>query len=340
MNNTEPKYASFSLCRDMMDSVGVMRNFRENAAEDFARQAAEKKGIFLTGEGSSRIFPAKHIIAANLRRPQGIPVFTEAATQAKEYDLSQYAVFGASNSGRTRETVELMSCLNAAGHQALYGLTTGEKTPLEKFCGKIHILSCGKEGAVAATKSVIEQALFYQALFTRLGNRPLSSRQELSDAADKLRTVLEMKIDTELIRTITSASTIYFAGRNDGVAEELALKTNEITRKKSVFLEGTYAVHGIEEVMSDDDVLIVVNPFEEEEAKFQEVLIRGVGMPVFALASRNTSFPTIRIPEGGAYSSYLEHAAGWNILVETGLSLGINLDKPLRARKVGNEYAQ
>jgi len=34
---------------------------------------------------------------------------------------------------------------------------------------------------------------------------------------------------------------------NNGVAEELALKTNEITRKKSAFLEGTFAVHGIEE---------------------------------------------------------------------------------------------
>ena len=31
-------------------------------------------------------------------------------------------------------------------------------------------------------------------------------------------------------------------------------------------------------------------------------------------------------------------AAGWNILVGTGVALGINLDKPQRARKVGNEY--
>jgi glucosamine--fructose-6-phosphate aminotransferase (isomerizing) len=30
---------------------------------------------------------------------------------------------------------------------------------------------------------------------------------------------------------IANAGTIYFAGRNDGVAEELTLKTNEITRK-------------------------------------------------------------------------------------------------------------
>jgi glucosamine--fructose-6-phosphate aminotransferase (isomerizing) len=31
-------------------------------------------------------------------------------------------------------------------------------------------------------------------------------------------------------------------------------------------------------------------------------------------------------------------AAGWNVLVEAGLALGVNLDKPLRARKVGNEF--
>ena len=47
--------------------------------------------------------------------------------------------------------------------------------------------------------------------------------------------------------------------RCDGVAEELTLKTNEITRKRSDFLEGTYAVHGIEEVMAPSDVVFVVD---------------------------------------------------------------------------------
>ena len=49
-------------------------------------------------------------------------------------------------------------------------------------------------------------------------------------------------------------------------------------------------------------------------------------------------FPTIIIPDGGQYAEYVQLAAGWNILVETGIALGINLDKPTRARKVGNEY--
>jgi len=31
-------------------------------------------------------------------------------------------------------------------------------------------------------------------------------------------------------------------------------------------------------------------------------------------------------------------SAGWNILVEIGLAIGIDLDKPERAGKVGNEF--
>ncbi|NIA17213.1 MAG: sugar isomerase, partial [Planctomycetes bacterium] len=34
---------------------------------------------------------------------------------------------------------------------------------------------------------------------------------------------------------------------------------------------------------------------------------------------------------------YVYLSAGWNVLVEIGLALGIDLDKPQRARKVGNE---
>ena len=122
------------------------------------------------------------------------------------------------------------------------------------------------------------------------------------------------------------------------MAEELTLKTNEITRKSADYLEGTYAVHGIEEVMSNDQVVVWVDPYENSEAKIEQVLVAGVGLPVVAIASRPTRFPTIRIPDAGDLSGFVQMAAGWNILVEVGLQLGINVDKPERARKVGNEF--
>ncbi|HUX52648.1 MAG TPA: sugar isomerase, partial [Spirochaetia bacterium] len=116
------------------------------------------------------------------------------------------------------------------------------------------------------------------------------------------------------------------------------LKTNEITRKKSDFLEGTYAVHGIEEVMDNRDVVIIIDPFPEEEAKFSEVLEKGVGMKVFAISPRESRFPTMSVPHMSEFGSYVQLVAGWSLLVEAGIELGINLDRPIRARKVGNEY--
>lgn len=131
---------------------------------------------------------------------------------------------------------------------------------------------------------------------------------------------------------------IYFAGSNDGVAEELALKTNEITRKKSIYFEGTYLVHGIEEVMTEDELVVLVDRFPEEEEKFQSVLERGVGLKGLAIADRETRFPTIAIPSVHGMDPYVQLMAGWNLLVEIGIAAGINLDNPDRARKVGNEF--
>jgi len=90
--------------------------------------------------------------------------------------------------------------------------------------------------------------------------------------------------------------------------------------------------------MEKSEVMIWVEPFTPDEEKFYECLVNVVGMNIIAVSTKKTIFPTIIIPDGGEYAEYVQLAAGWNILVETGISLGINLDKPTRARKVGNEY--
>ena len=104
---------------------------------------------------------------------------------------------------------------------------------------------------MAATKSVVEQALFYRSMLCRLrGERRARWSEPAARPPSKARQVLEAELGPGHGRAGSRpAPMIYFAGRNNGVAEELTLKTNEITHKKSDYLEGTYAVHGIEEVM-------------------------------------------------------------------------------------------
>ncbi|MCK4749131.1 MAG: hypothetical protein KAT15_18890, partial [Bacteroidales bacterium] len=330
MNLKESKYSNLALVREMMETIDVVRNFNPSVSEPFTEPIKKKKTLFATGEGSSRIFPAKRSIYASMQR-NGFTILTEGASQALEYELNDLAVFGASNSGKTKEVIRLFSKLKEAGHECYFGLTAFQETPLANLSRGVHVLSCGKEDAVAATKSVIEQGLFYDSLLRNLDGLPMEGLDKL--AAD-IETALTMNLDAGLISSIKNADTIMFAGRNTGVAEELRLKTNEITRKKSDFLEGTYAVHGIEEVMNQNDVVIAIEPFESEEEKFKECLVDGIGLKVIAVSTRETMFPTITIPDGGEYANYVELAAGWNILVETGLALGINPDKHVRARKV------
>jgi len=335
MNLSEEKYHKYALVREMMETPGIIKSFKPEAAAVFAEAVRKHKGLFLTGEGSSRIFPAKRAICASHKRGLALPVVTEGCTQAEEYNLKDYTVFAASNSGQTKEVIRLTTRLKKQKHPAVFGLTANPKTKLEEIAMATHVLICGKEEAVAATKSVVEQGLFYDSLLRIVNGEKMEGLKEL---AVKTEEALTLSIDLAITKIISKASMIYFAGRNNGVAEELALKTNEITRKKSAFLEGTFAVHGIEEVMDKSEVLIWIEPFDTELEKFNECLVKGVGMNIIAVSTKKTMFPTIVIPDGGQYAEYVQLAAGWNILVETGISLGINLDKPTRARKVGNEY--
>ena len=233
---------------------------------------------------------------------------------------------GASNSGQTRELVELFETLQTPK----LGLTATRESRLVACNDHTLILSAGKEYATAATKTVIEQALVYQAL---LQGNEWKSQSKLADLCEQ---ILTTPISDDIITTLANASTLYFAGRDNGVAEELTLKTNEIIRKKSDYLEGTYVVHGIEEIMDTNDVLIVIDPFKAELDKLEQVITKGIGMKIIAVSAYDTPFETIRIPVCEGFDTYLQLVMGQHLLALTGLTLGIDLDKPVRARKVGN----
>ena len=335
MNLNEEKYNRFSLIREMLETPGIIGAFDPKVSERFVNPVKSKKGLFLTGEGSSRLFPAKRAIWSNLRKDFLMPVITEGCTQAREYNLDDFAVFLASNSGQTKEVIRLVNVLKAKNHKTVFGLTANQNTKLQEFADDTHVLSCGKEDAVAATKSVIEQGLFYDSLLRTIRGETMEG---LGALAKQTEEALTSPIDSRITELISRAEIIYFAGRDNGVAAEIALKTNEITRKRSVFFEGTFALHGIEEVMNSGEVLIWVDPFDVDQDKFMECIVKGVGVHVIAISTHQTIFPTIVIPDGGEYGEYLQLAAGWNILVETGVALGIDVDHPKRARKVGNEY--
>ena len=62
MNLNEPRYAQFALVREMLDTVGVARDFDPDQTAEVAAGIKAAGRLMLTGEGSSRIFPAKNAI--------------------------------------------------------------------------------------------------------------------------------------------------------------------------------------------------------------------------------------------------------------------------------------
>jgi len=336
MNLTEPQYNAFAIVREMLETPELIGQFDFGQTKTLAQQIQKTGKLFLSGEGSSRIFPAKNFIDLVRRSGLDLTVATEGSRQAMEYDLSQWSVFTSSNSGQTAETIDLLSKLRQEGHQQRFAVTANPQGKIIEFTNESVVLSCGKEEAVAATKSVVEQALLYQSLLCNMigCGCPQSAKQ----AATFGKQILEVEHEPAIIAALAQAGTIYFAGRNNGVAEELTLKTNEITRQKSDFLEGTYLLHGAEEIMQPNDAIVLIDPFEAEWQRIKERYVDAINLTLIAIALKETPFKTIIIPALAGYDAYLQLFAGWNLLVQIGIARNVNLDKPQRARKIGNEY--
>ncbi|MGI5869312.1 MAG: SIS domain-containing protein [Kiritimatiellia bacterium] len=328
------KNPDIALVSEMFETANIIRNFDFSRTDALADEIRKARRVFLTGEGSSRILPAHNFISTAMRLGVDIAAATEGSYQAMDYDLSSYVVLAASNSGKTKETLTLVRKLNEQDHGRVFGVTASAGSPLDQEARDCIVLSCGWEKAVAATKSVVEQALVYQSILAHLV--PGRWEENKIKAATLAEAVMAAETDPALVEAFAAAGTIFFSGRNNGVAEELALKTNEIVRKPSRYLEGTLALHGIEEIMVPEDVVVFLDPPETEFATMEKIFIQNIGASVVVIGPKATPFPTLVTPLLDGYSNFLALMAGWNLLVEAGLKLGFNLDKPARARKVGN----
>jgi glutamine---fructose-6-phosphate transaminase (isomerizing) len=335
MDINDPGFNKFHLVKEMYETVEYIKNFDPRPSKELFLELPGKKPIMLTGEGSSRIFPARNAVYRRLSSGEGPQIFTESSTDLRGKNLDDFIVIGASNSGKTRELVDLFRDLDDSGHILKYGLSCNRGTLLENFAKKTFVLDIGVETAVAASKSVVAQALFYDALLSEFS---ITGNLDTVALSAFFLQSLNSIISNDITKVICKAEMVYFTGNNNGVAEELTLKTNEIIRKKSAFLPGTYLLHGVEEVMSKNDVIIMVDAYPDEYQKIKSIYTDNAGTPVIVISENPSPFHTVMIPDvSEEYEPYVKLAAGWNLLVEAGIRLGVDIDKPERARKIGNE---
>ena len=138
MRNDSP----FHLIREMFETPEVMRKFSAQNAQDLRDQIANTRRLFITGEGSSRIFPAKNLMDHALKDCTPLQIFTHGARQAADYDLSAFTLLSASNSGKTREVIELYRTAEA---KLKIAVTAATNSPLEETADQTIVLNCGAE---------------------------------------------------------------------------------------------------------------------------------------------------------------------------------------------------
>src|SRR3989344_4511628 len=328
--------------QEMLESEKVCLSFDFDITKDLAEKIGNHRIIF-TGMGSSLIFPGKH--AKNRAMKLGISNRVEAffASDLFQYpDFSDTYVFLCSNSGKTKEVILLLDYIKSRGAKCVAITAVADSILAQRSDEKI-ILTCGFEKGVAATKSVVEQALVYDSLIQYLAKIQGNDidfellKSGLKETALAIKNNINLKVEDLLLKKLATSKNYYVVGLDNGMAEEITLKSYEIARKIALFYPDTHIVHGVEEAIEGGCAIIFqpsafknyISDFEKFSAKTNCRLI-GV--------DNHDLIPGVKIEVNGTFVDYCLLAAGWGILRNIGNKLNLDIDHPEKASKVGNPF--
>lgn len=329
----------FETEKEMEQGIEVLLNFDDTKAKEVANSLKNSSPIYILGMGSSLLFPAKN---AKRRAFKILPERRVEIGYPNNFSVSDFPesanVFLTSNSGRTKEILDVTDNLKERKIN-IFAVTQNENSSLAEICNNRYIFYGGSknfEKGVAATKSIIEQALFYDAVIHAVANQefPLGKNGSLTEkVAGQMKRNFEREIPNKILYPALSAETFYWIDHDTGVGEELALKSCEIAGKIGIYEAGTQILHGRGEVIKSSDLVFVINPnsyTDKDKSDFREKL---VGARVIALEN-NSSFENLQAETTENYESYSQLPAAWNFLRNVGRGLGRNIDNPKIAQKV------
>jgi len=336
MKSTDNTRNHFCLVDEMFATSGIVKNFDRTLLDNFLLKIRGWNRWMITGEGSSRIFPGKNLQWHKLLAGRGPEISVHDSTQLRNINLSDYLVFGASNSGKTKELIDLFSELKSQIPGQLLALSSHHNTPLAELATSIIYTDFCSEKAIGATQSVVIQALIYDLLLIHI----LGHELDLNLLSSVIEVALSIEIPCEVVQTIVNTKRLFVVGADNGVAEEIALKAIETIRKPTFFISGTMMLHGFEEIVESDDVFLLFDPLGEHIERIIDIYCSGIGAKVIMLGTKHPNCLTVPIPSpvDPFFEGYQKLAIGWNLLATIGIEMGVDIDKPTRARKIGNSY--
>ncbi len=307
------------LCLDVLDAHPVPRSeLLEQALADAARP------LLIVAEGSSQLFPARFAQVLAARSGHFAQLWVSGGREAQALELSAYRVCLVSNSGATRELVELVDRC-PPDRFALLGTGRG---PLAVRVADHLVLLPEPERVVAATASVFAQALYLAVAVLRVSGASPSLtrlRRATEDA-------LALEIDSVLSRCLPNVQRVFFTDPGHGVGAELALKTMEVAGVPGIYAPGNLLLHGVEEALTEHDLVVWIEPAPEDRA-LRKAIHESTGALGLVLGGPESRFA---LDDVGPLSPLVHLVAGLRVVRALALSQGRDPDRPRRARKVGN----
>lgn len=328
--------------KEMLEGGEICRNFDFEITKKLAQKIGTKKIIF-SGNGSSFIFPAKNAKYQSQKYSLTNKVEAILAPDLFQYqDFSDTYVFLASNSGQTKEIMLLLELLQKRGADCV-AVTARLDSELAKKCEEKIILGGVFEKGVAATKSVIEQALINESIILHLAFNQgkiinlKNIKNGLNKAGDIIVQNANLPIEKLLIEKLSISQNLFMIGMDTGVAEEITLKAYEIAKKIAVYSPATQILHGSAEAVDNAGVIIFepekyteyINDFQNFSKKTNS-LILGIG--------GNSQLGGLKIGTNEYFNNYCLLAGGWALLRNIANYLRIDIDHPKKIQKVGNPY--
>ena len=330
--------------QEMLETEKVCLDFDFGITEQLSHKIGTDRIIF-TGMGSSLIFPGKQAKNRAMKLNPSNRIESCFASDLFQYtDFKDTYVFLCSNSGKTKEVILLLDHVKSLGAKCV-AVTAVEDSILADRSDEKIILSCGFEQGVAATKSVVEQGLIYDSLIHHLSNNQgtkvnfSSLKEELTKTALAIRNNVNVTLDKDTLATLVVSNNYFMVGLDNGVAEEITLKSYEIARKMALFYPDTHIVHGVEEAI-EGNCAVIFRPsaFREYISDFQTFSDK-TNCQLIGIDNQG-SLLGVGVDINETFSNYCLLAAGWGLLRSVGNELQLDIDHPEKASKVGNPYSE
>lgn len=319
--------------QEVKTGIEFFKLFDEKRIHDFVKQI--KPPVLVAAMGSSYYLPSGR--AQSIADKLGVMQHIRFIFASEGYNINPKhwnSLILISNSGKTREILTLGKKFKK---ENIFAITSSASSELAAMANKTYVLQSGKEKAVAATKSIVEQSLVLEDLVRYLSEQGEISKKDMHEVDKAMKSNLNLPIDTRLTLAIAGAQTVYFVGGSTGIGEEVALKFNELAKKKSKFIPGTQILHGSEEVIEKGDVvfLLFADKYRDYADRFRQMKEKTGCFFVTVGQNWPISDADAKLELVSNYKPYCYLAYFWNILTKYALLRGYSLDKADKIAKVG-----